>query len=757
MSDGWRKFWSILLGVVFTLALVVFLLGLVVRKDLLNPALYTDAIGETGTYDRLYTELLADPQVQERFKDLTGIDINLITEELYAQIVGVAYVVLPPTQLEAGTTRFITGLTSYLKGETEELPEDLAWGQELTPEVLADRAVRASITVINGAIDKAAPLVVEKTLPFVEEEVMAYVDQIGNGVLGPIPGRLLSMTVAGLAANQSSLLIDKMLGPAAETASPETRLQMEASLAADDLNGAIAIAVNHRLQLVVAERLAARETQLAESQALLGISGAAAAVGQTRDQLVANLNMARNLIAQLRTIMIIAAIIMLISLVLIIWLNHDDMAEVFRVVGWTLFLSSGLVMILWYVVGLFLRSRLGAALAVSAVGPASLDGIVDDLVAALTRGVWDSVWTTVLPWLIIGLASLLFGYSKPVIDFINRLLAPLANYKWTALAVFFGLVVVLPLIWRSATADSRAAELPCNGHAELCDRRLNEVVFASSHNAMSIADYGWIWPMHDGTITDQLDGGVRALLVDTHYLKEETEADGDPGFLATFPPGAQEFAENLIANFRPPASDKIVLCHEFCALGYSYFSDMLGEIGSFLEANPREVLFLVIQDGTSAADTTAEIEAAGLLPYIYTHPEGQPWLTLRELIDSDQRLIVMAESEGPPPAWYGNAYDVTQETPYTFIFPSQFSCAPNRGAPDNPFFMVNHWIQRGAPNRVDGAVVNAYDFLLARAQQCQAERGLVPNFLAVNWWSQGDLMRVVDTLNGFVPPVEPGS
>ncbi len=193
----------------------------------------------------------------------------------------------------------------------------------------------------------------------------------------------------------------------------------------------------------------------------------------------------------------------------------------------------------------------------------------------------------------------------------------------------------------------------------------------------------------------------------------------------------------------------MVLCHEFCALGYSYFDEMLVEVRTFLEDNPREVLFLIIQDETNAEDTTRTIEEAGLAPYIYTHELGQPWPTMREMIDSGQRLIVLAENEGPPPAWYGNAFDVTQETPYTFIFPDQFNCNPNRGAADNPFFMVNHWIQRGAPNRVDGAVVNEYGFLLNRTQQCETVRGMLPNFVAVNWWSQGDLFDVVDTLNGL--------
>ena len=58
----------------------------------------------------------------------------------------------------------------------------------------------------------------------------------------------------------------------------------------------------------------------------------------------------------------------------------------------------------------------------------------------------------------------------------------------------------------------------CNGRAELCARPLNEVVFAGTHNSMSAAEEpGWYFAGHEEGIAEQLDFGVRALLIDTHY------------------------------------------------------------------------------------------------------------------------------------------------------------------------------------------------------------------------------------------------
>ena len=307
---------------------------------------------------------------------------------------------------------------------------------------------------------------------------------------------------------------------------------------------------------------------------------------------------------------------MLIAILLIIWLNSDDLRSALRAAGWTLVAASGLVLLLWLIGGFFLRSTLQAQLAATAVGPASLDAIIDDVVGSLVRGVWDSVWTTALWFFLIGLVLLAFGYISQLMSFLERLLAPVWEYKWWVLGGVLGVFVLLPLLWRMATADARAANLPCNGFVELCDRPINEVAFASSHNAMSITEYGWLWPMHDGTISEQLEYGVRALLVDTHFMETpEGQAEG----LARLPERLRPVAQKAIDEFRAPSQEGVWLCHEFCALGYSPFAGAMEEVRVFLEQNPREVLFVVIQDEVPAADIEQVVTEAGLLPYVYTH------------------------------------------------------------------------------------------------------------------------------------------
>lgn len=263
---------------------------------------------------------------------------------------------------------------------------------------------------------------------------------------------------------------------------------------------------------------------------------------------------------------------------------------------------------------------------------------------------------------------------------------------------------------------SGGAGMACNGHAELCDRRFDEVAFPGAHNAMSNADDGWQIPNQIHPIPRQLEDGVRVFLIDTHYFQGATW-----------------------------------LCHSYCELGRIPLVDALAEFRVFLDAHPSEVLAFVIEDGISNADTEAAFVASGLAKYVYTHPPGAPWPTLRRMIEDGTRLLVMAEASGPPPAWYHYAYDLSWDTPYSFASEAEFSCALGRGRPENDLFQINHWLSTPFSLPENGQRVNGYDVLAARVERCRRESGRFPNFVVVDYVHIGDLFRVVDELNGAGP------
>ena len=72
----------------------------------------------------------------------------------------------------------------------------------------------------------------------------------------------------------------------------------------------------------------------------------------------------------------------------------------------------------------------------------------------------------------------------------------------------------------TGAADQAPAVTPltCNGHIALCDRRLNEVALAATHNSMaSVTIPTWLFGQQDGTIEEQLEYGIHGLLIDTYY------------------------------------------------------------------------------------------------------------------------------------------------------------------------------------------------------------------------------------------------
>ncbi|HEV3135944.1 MAG TPA: hypothetical protein VG348_14730 [Acidimicrobiia bacterium] len=317
----------------------------------------------------------------------------------------------------------------------------------------------------------------------------------------------------------------------------------------------------------------------------------------------------------------------------------------------------------------------------------------------------------------------------------------------------------------AAKAAAASKEQVCNSKKSLCDLRLDQVTFAGVHHAMASSEYpGWLFAQQVGTITQQLNAGVRALNIDTHYgvpstarvpgqdtpvvLTDKTaetvsHADDED-------PVAVKRAAQLAAGAPQAANAQrgIYMCHSNCETGAVAFSKGLGEIKRFLVSHPDDVLMLTLHDFTSPADTAAAIEAAGLGDRVATLQAGQPLPTLRELIDSGRNLLVFAERGDPGgPPWYHSMYDWFQETQFSFTNKNQFNCKPNRGKPDAPLFLINHWITVSPPNPQEEALVNSRAVLDKRIEQCLKERGLVPNILQVQFAERGDLISTVQSLN----------
>lgn len=290
--------------------------------------------------------------------------------------------------------------------------------------------------------------------------------------------------------------------------------------------------------------------------------------------------------------------------------------------------------------------------------------------------------------------------------------------RWAAVRIALVAVVLLGCSKSSTPPPpplcTPAAGDACNGDVALCDRRFDEVAFATTHNAMSNADDDWWVPNQHHGILRQLEDGVRGLMLDTH--------------------------EWMGGSY---------LCHAGCPLGSRPLVEGLSEIRTFLDCHPNEVVTLILESHLSAEMTVEAFEESGLAALAHAQPLGEPWPTLRTMIAENRRVVVLTDEGGGARDWFLDQWAHAWQNPYAAESADDFSCEVDRGSADAPIFVMNHFLTApiAAPELAEQ--VNHNPFFLERAEQCHAEAGQLPNFVTVDFYDIGDVFAVVRSLNGL--------
>lgn len=330
------------------------------------------------------------------------------------------------------------------------------------------------------------------------------------------------------------------------------------------------------------------------------------------------------------------------------------------------------------------------------------------------------------------------------------------------LAVGVGLAALLLRLRPRTEVVVVASGGACNGAVDLCERPLNQVVFPGAHNAMGSAmNPAWLFPNQDLDIPRLLGRGVRAFLLDPYLgnrLGDQVKTD-----FAAVPHANRKIAEVIgpdawAAGMRvreqlvgEPGTSDIYLCHGFCELGAVRLVPVLRTFVEFLVTHPGEVIILDFEDYAPPAAIASAFEESGLIAYVYQGPMGPTWPTLGEMVASGGRVVVLGEYDVTGVPWMHMAWEgLMAETPYTFPTQEDFSCRPNRGTPRGGLFLINHWIETTpTPKPSNAQIVNQQDVIVRRARQCQRERGMVPNIIAVDFAGIGDVVGAARRLNGL--------
>jgi hypothetical protein len=281
---------------------------------------------------------------------------------------------------------------------------------------------------------------------------------------------------------------------------------------------------------------------------------------------------------------------------------------------------------------------------------------------------------------------------------------------------------------------SAKAQIACNGSQGLCNKRFNEVRFLTTHNAFNYAlrgkqkKYGpwtYLFPNQNRPIQNQLNAGVRALMIDLHLDKNE-----------------------------------VVLCHggKACDLiGKDLAVKVFTNIRVFLESHPYEIVTLILESYIPTLKLTEVLNESGLSAFLHCQPKGSPWPTLGEMVAHPQsqdckypgRLVILNDHvEENDPKWNLNLFgDWAIETKYSYKKIEELDCELNRGDKKNDLFILNHFTTFIAGKKRDAKKINQYHFLMDRVKKCEAVTGKIANFITVDFYSSGEALAVIKQLN----------
>jgi hypothetical protein len=282
---------------------------------------------------------------------------------------------------------------------------------------------------------------------------------------------------------------------------------------------------------------------------------------------------------------------------------------------------------------------------------------------------------------------------------------------------------------------------PCNGRAELCDRRYDQVAVPVTHAAMANTADLWSFPAQTRNLRQQLDDSIRGLWLEVRAL------DGKPA-----------------------------LCFGDCGQGHTSLRTEFGQVRSFLDANPREIVTLLVDNYVPASDIVAALDAADLTRTLGGPDAEAGWPTLADLIASNTRLVVFLRDAAGAPAECQPLDAWVRRTTRHAQSVRDLTCEITEGAADAPLLLVNEFLVQaddgaalgqgggeggaagaaastppGRPSLELAASVNHNPELTTRLQRCASSLGQIPNFVAVDFYDASDVVTATQQLNGLIP------
>ena len=408
---------SFVLGIVVFVGLLLFLASSNFSNKLLNPDFYIDPLEQKDAYNRIYTEVLVDPALQETTQDLLG-NVQVDPED----IVALLQEIIPPEYLRSQVEDAIQRTVGYFNGDVE----DLELYVELGPPMA--NAKEVLLTYLDRRIDDLSledpqgdPCTIEGASP-TAEQFQGVFQELASG---QPPQALPSLASVDPACREQlfDVVIDQSLttgtlDPGSQSALAASRKELRKEFLEGDSHGFLKVASRAVATPILDEAIGEILNNL-DAQGRLDLIERIADwnADLTEEEIRADLSQAKDVIHRSDTLGRTLALVLFVGGSVLMGLVYlPRLANMIRWPGLTLLLAGAVT----FALGKVLESRVPEQLAdfvklsATTAGtvsdfPASVANLSADLLVSYGQSLTSGVASFSLGVLIVG--AVLFGAS----------------------------------------------------------------------------------------------------------------------------------------------------------------------------------------------------------------------------------------------------------------------------------------------------------------------------------------------------------